>query len=128
MGGWQGTPHAPAGARSGRDLLDALGPMLDPARAVRYQSPTSFDGVSVDELDAAARSLKAIAYSCQEGARLLERVRDRRRPSEPSSAAGEPGSPAGEVTESPEATVTDLLAALEESVNEARAARDRHES
>ena len=57
-----------------RQLLDALGPALVPAREVRYLKPDSFADLTGDELERAARSLRALSYSCQQGATLLERT------------------------------------------------------
>lgn len=58
-----------------RQLLDALGPALVPAREVRYLKPDAFEDLTDSELERAARSLRAISYSCQEGAKLLEKIR-----------------------------------------------------
>lgn len=74
--GW-GEAHGPDPVH-GRALLEALGPLLGPARSVRYENPDSFTDVTDDELERAARSLRAISYSCAEGARLLDRVRNAR--------------------------------------------------
>lgn len=59
---------------AGRDLLVALGPALVPAREVRYLPMTAFDDVTDDELETGARTLRALSYSCQEGAKLLEKI------------------------------------------------------
>lgn len=73
--GW-GEPHAEP--LHGRALLDALGPLLEPVRRLRYENRTSFDDVTVEELERAERALKALSYSCAEGARFLERIRSSR--------------------------------------------------
>jgi hypothetical protein len=67
------------GRLQGRALLEALGPLLEPARALRYENPSTFADVTDDDLERAARSLKALSYSCAQGARLLERVVGARR-------------------------------------------------
>lgn len=89
MPGW-GEPHGPEPLH-GRALLDELGPILEPVRRLRFESSTSFGDVGDDDLERAARSLHAIAYSATEGARLLERVAaGRRADGNPvDSAAGE---------------------------------------
>lgn len=59
---------------SGRALLEALGPILEPARTLRYQADDDFDDVGTDELELAARALRAISWSCIKGAHHLERI------------------------------------------------------
>lgn len=102
-----GEPHGGAPLH-GRPLLEYLGPLLEPARSLRYENPSTFVDVTDDELERAERALKAISYSCQQGARLLARVRE---------ARNRVALPAAE------SKVVDLMAALEESILEARAAR-----
>lgn len=67
---------------TGREHLDALGPILEPARNLRYLKPEDFDDCTVAELETAARALHAISYSALTGARLLESVAARRRGTE----------------------------------------------
>lgn len=78
---------------TGRELLEALGPILEPAREIRYRDDADFDDVTTDEIRRAVASLHAIAYSCTTGARKLESIRARRGDNEvPSAAAaGETG-------------------------------------
>ena len=83
---------------TGRELLEALGPILGPARQIRYEPDEIFDDVDVDDLERAARSLKAIAYSCTTGARKLESIAARRRGNPVPSAAGT-GNPVPEAFE-----------------------------
>lgn len=59
---------------TGRELLEALGPMLAPAREIRYRLAGDFDDVSTLELERAVRALHALAYSCETGARYLARI------------------------------------------------------
>lgn len=59
----------------GRDLLLAAGEALKPAREIRYLDDGALEDVTVDELGAGARTLYALSYSCQEGAKKLERIR-----------------------------------------------------
>jgi hypothetical protein len=59
---------------SGRALLEALGPILEPARTLRYQPDGDFDDVTTHELELAARALRAISWSCITGAHKLERL------------------------------------------------------
>lgn len=63
----------------GRSLVERVSDALKVCRELRYSDPESFDDVTDDELVAVARWLKAVAYSCQVGARLLERVLAARR-------------------------------------------------
>lgn len=56
-----------------RELLLAAGEALKPAREIRYLKPGAFVDVTGDELEAGARALYALSYSCQQGARALER-------------------------------------------------------
>lgn len=62
-----------------RKLLEDLGPILQPARKVRdLNRRKDFDDLETELVSRAARNLRAIAYSCTEGAKLLEAViRDR---------------------------------------------------
>lgn len=62
----------------GRDLLDALGPALVPARQVRDTPEGDFDDVVDEDLERASRKLRALSYSCQQGAALLEKILNRR--------------------------------------------------
>lgn len=59
---------------TGRARLEALGPILEPARALRYEPDSLFDDVSDGDLELAARGLRAISYSCITGAAKLERI------------------------------------------------------
>jgi len=63
---------------SGRDALLALGPMLHPARKIRYRPLSDFDDLTVAELDQAAARLRALSYSCGQAAALLLRARQAR--------------------------------------------------
>lgn len=64
---------------NGRAYLLALSAALPPARALRYEPDELFDDLSLDDLDLVARNLNALAYSCREGARKLERIHAGRR-------------------------------------------------
>lgn len=57
---------------AGRDLLEKLGAITAPAREIRHRPDEDFADVDADELTIAARNLRAIGYSCTEGARKLE--------------------------------------------------------
>ena len=59
----------------GRALLEALGPILTPVRELRYRPAEEFADVTDDELEIAARYLRAIAYSCTQGEAVLRRAR-----------------------------------------------------
>jgi hypothetical protein len=59
---------------TGRARLDALGPILQPARELRNVPDAIFADVADDELAVAARALRAISYSCVTGAAKLERI------------------------------------------------------
>lgn len=59
---------------TGRARLEALGPILEPARELRYAPDAIFADVADDELEIAARALRAISYSCITGAAKLERI------------------------------------------------------
>lgn len=63
---------------TGRELLLALGPVLAPAREIRYRDSADFEDVSTGELEVAARNLRAISYSCKAGALKLELLADTR--------------------------------------------------
>lgn len=58
-----------------RDLLLATGTALVPAREIRNLSTEAFGDVDDEELEVGARNLRALSYSCQQGATALERVR-----------------------------------------------------
>jgi len=60
---------------TGQALLAEAGRALHVARNLRYSKPETFDDVTSEDLDVAARHLRAISYSCQEGARLFDRIR-----------------------------------------------------
>lgn len=60
---------------SGRELLLAAGEALKPAREIRYRDDADFDDVTEEELEIAERSLRALSYSCQQGASTLLRIR-----------------------------------------------------
>lgn len=59
---------------TGRELLEYLGPLLAPTREVRFRSAEDFADVTELELEQAARALRALGYSCREGARRLDAV------------------------------------------------------
>lgn len=59
---------------SGRELLESVSDAVKIARALRFEDPETFDDVTPAELETVARGLRAVAYSCHEGARLLDRV------------------------------------------------------
>ena len=59
---------------TGRARLEALGPILQPARELRNAPDAIFADVADDELEIAARALRAISYSCVTGAAKLERI------------------------------------------------------
>lgn len=63
---------------NGRELLEYLGPVLAPVREIRNRPADDFEDVSVDELEIAARALRALGYSCTAGARRLEAIRSAR--------------------------------------------------
>lgn len=58
----------------GRSLLENVAEAVKIARTLRYENPASFDDVTTQELENVKSGLRAIAYSCQEGARKIERV------------------------------------------------------
>lgn len=58
----------------GRALLEALGPILTPVRELRYRPAEEFADVTLEELEIAARYLRAIAYSCTQGEAVLRRA------------------------------------------------------
>ena len=62
----------------GRDRLEKLGPMLAPARELRDLPDEAFDDLDESELDVVARSLRALSYSCEVGARKVESILRRR--------------------------------------------------
>lgn len=74
---------------SGRAYLERLGDELEAARALRYEPDDVFDDVDDDDLERAARALRAIGYSAETGARRLEGIVRVRRG----------GRPAGEIPE-----------------------------
>lgn len=59
---------------TGREYLEALGPILKPAREIRYVPDETFDDVVEDDLEIVERHLRAIAYSCQQGAAKMRRI------------------------------------------------------
>lgn len=67
---------------SGRVHLLGAGAALKPAREIRYLPAEAFDDVTDEELEAGARSLYALSYSCQQGAKALERISRKRRGAE----------------------------------------------
>ncbi len=66
---------------TGRELLEYLGPVLAPTREIRFRSADDFADVTDVELEQAARALRALGYSCTEGARKLDAVAALRRTS-----------------------------------------------
>jgi hypothetical protein len=73
----------------GRALIEQVSEAVKVARSLRYENPASFDDVTEDELETVIRGLKAVSYSCSEGARLLERVlRGRRGEGDPVTSPG----------------------------------------
>lgn len=59
---------------TGRALLEALGPAVVEAREVRYLDDEAFADFTDDELGTCSRNLRALSYSCQEGAKKLEKI------------------------------------------------------
>jgi hypothetical protein len=59
---------------SGRSTIEAVSDAVRVARALRYEDPSTFDDLTPEELDVVARGLRAVSYSCIEGARKLERI------------------------------------------------------
>lgn len=59
---------------SGRELLETVSEAVRTVRALRYENPETFDDVTPEELETVVRGLKAVAYSCSEGARHLTRI------------------------------------------------------
>lgn len=70
--GW-GEPHDDA-PRSGRELLENVAAAVKIARNLRYENVGAFDDVTTPELENVRSGLHAIAYSCKEGARKIDRV------------------------------------------------------
>ena len=66
---------------TGRSYLLRLGPTLQEARLLRYLDPDVFDDVELEELEEAVGRLRALLYSIDQGARLLERVAQLRKDS-----------------------------------------------
>lgn len=64
-------------------MLEQVAGAVRVCRSLRYENPASFDDVTSEELEVVARGLRAIAYSCSEGARMLDRVREGRGPAHP---------------------------------------------
>lgn len=64
---------------TGRALLERIPAELDAARQVRYEPEASFAELTLDEIDNAARWLRAASYSCTTGARKLEQIARTRR-------------------------------------------------
>lgn len=64
----------PTVTSDGRALLEALGPILEPAQTLRYAPDSIFAAVSDAELGVAARALRTISFSCITGAEKLERL------------------------------------------------------
>jgi hypothetical protein len=69
-----GPPPEPEPERSGDQFIGDLAKILGPAHQLRYEKAELFDSVATEHLINAARSLRAIAWSCIEGARKLERI------------------------------------------------------
>lgn len=67
--GW-GEEHA----AGGRSLLENVQEAVKIARSLRYENPDTFDDVTTPELENVRSGLRAIAYSCQEGARKIDRI------------------------------------------------------
>lgn len=59
------------------ELLD-LGPMIHPARKIRFRKLEDFDDLTVAELEQAETRLRALSYSCAQAAGLLLRARQHR--------------------------------------------------
>ena len=59
---------------TGRELLERLGPIVKPLRELRYRPIEDFADVTLEELEIAARYLRAIAYSCTQGEAVLRRA------------------------------------------------------
>lgn len=60
---------------TGRELLEHLGPLLAPTREIRFRTAEDFVDVTDVELEQAARALRALGYSCNQGAAKLDAVR-----------------------------------------------------
>lgn len=75
--GW-GERHADCRPGTGHELVEHVSEVVAIVRQLRYENPSTFDDVTPAELETVARGLRAVAYSCQEGARLLDRIRARR--------------------------------------------------
>lgn len=82
--GW-GEPHA----AGGRSLLENVADAVKIVRTLRYENPATFDDVTTHELENVRAGLRAIAYSCQEGARKIDRIIAGRGPANPVPAPGE---------------------------------------
>lgn len=67
--GW-GEPRS----AGGRSLLENVAEAVKIARSLRYENPATFDDVTTPELENVRSGLRAIAYSCQEGARKIDRI------------------------------------------------------
>lgn len=57
---------------TGRELLEHLGPLLAPTREIRFRTADDFADVTALELEQASRALRALGYSCHQGARRLK--------------------------------------------------------
>lgn len=62
-----------------RALFEALGPLTEPMREIRFLPDEALLELTDDERAIAARSLRGLAYSANEGARRIERFEYRRR-------------------------------------------------
>lgn len=79
-------------AAGGRSLLENVAEAVKIARSLRYENPLTFDDVTTPELENVKSGLRAIAYSCQEGARKIERIiaaREKRTSGNSVTVAGE---------------------------------------
>lgn len=64
---------------SRRAELESIPAGTEALRAVRYMTDADFDGITDDELEIAARWLRAAAHSAREGARTIDAVVARRK-------------------------------------------------
>lgn len=74
---------------NGRAYLERLGEELVAARRLRHEPEDLFDDVDDDDLERAARALRAIGYSATTGARKLEGIVRTRRGGRPAAEVPE---------------------------------------